>query len=349
MPDTPPATCPQCGQPLDTTSTLCPACLLQRGLESNTLPTDPQPTARWTPPTIDELSASFPDLDLLELLGRGGMGAVYKARQKSLDRIVALKILPPEVGRDPNGGGRGTVGEVGVGGGIGRGFAERFAKEAQAMARLNHPNIVTIYDFGQRPGIAPNAAPTKVAPTTVAPGESTGLEGSESPKAPDPTDPNSAFSIHNSALSSSPPAPLFYFLMEYVDGLSLRQLLNRGTVTSQEALAIVPQICEALQYAHDRGIVHRDIKPENLLLNRQGQVKNADFGLAKLMGRPAEDPANPAPPSRTTEKVMGTPQYMAPEQLEHPADVDHRADIYSLGVVFYQMLTGELPLVPIQA
>jgi len=208
------------------------------------------------------LGDRFPELDLLEIIGRGGMGAVYKARQKRLDRIIALKILPPEIGRDPA-------------------FAERFAREAQAMARLNHPHIVTIHDFGQR-------------------GE------------------------------------LFFFLMEYVDGLSLRQLLDAGNIATKEALAILPQICDALQYAHDQAIVHRDIKPENILLSRRGDVKIADFGLARLMGHAADAGAAP-------ERVMGTPQYMAPEQTDRPAEVDHRSDIYALGVVFYQMLTGELP------
>jgi len=259
--------CPQCGRPLpsDTPGGLCPACLLKRGLESNTIgETAGEKSARWSPPPVEVLAGSFPELDILELIGRGGMGAVYKARQKELDRLVALKILPPEIGQQES-------------------FAQRFAREAQAMAKLSHPNIVTIHDFGQRGG-------------------------------------------------------LYFFLMEYVDGLSLRQLLDAGTVSPTEAIAIVPQICDALQYAHDRGIVHRDIKPENILMNRQGQVKIADFGLAKLVGLP------PADATAVAEKVMGTPQYMAPEQIDRPGEVDHRADIYSLGVVFYQMLTGELPV-----
>jgi tRNA A-37 threonylcarbamoyl transferase component Bud32 len=261
--------CPRCRclLPPGTPPGVCPKCLLKRGLDPNTVGySNPEP--QWTPPAMEELAATFPELDILELIGRGGMGAVYKARQKSLDRLVALKVLPPEIGRDPA-------------------FAERFAREAQAMARLGHPHIVPIHDFGQRDG-------------------------------------------------------LFFFLMEYVDGLNLRQLLDSGNVTPKEALAIVPQICDALQFAHDQGIVHRDIKPENILLDRRGQVKIADFGLAKLVGRGGVDdtPAETA----ATEKIMGTPQYMAPEQREHPAEVDHRADIYSLGVVFYQMLTGELPL-----
>src|SRR5439155_6700067 len=107
----------------------------------------------------------------------------------------------------------------------------------------------------------------------------------------------------------------------------------------RETLAIVPQICEALQYAHDQGIVHRDIKPENILVEKSGRVKIADFGLAMLAGREPESPRLTQP-----REVMGTPHYMAPEQVEKPQLVDHRADIYSLGVVFYELLTGELPL-----
>ncbi|HEY1661767.1 MAG TPA: DUF4019 domain-containing protein [Verrucomicrobiae bacterium] len=219
------------------------------------------------------MAAKFPQLEILEFIGQGGMGAVYKARQKNLDRIVALKILPPQIG-------------------AGAGFAERFTREAQAMAKLNHPHIITLYEFGQADG-------------------------------------------------------LFYFLMEYVDGINLRQLLTSGRIAPKEALAIVPQICEALQYAHERGIVHRDIKPENILLSKEGRVKIADFGVAKIMApdldQTAEKTAPPADELTQAGSVVGTPQYMAPEQIKNSAEVDHRADIYSLGVVFYQMLTGELP------
>ncbi len=280
--------CPSCGKEVgaEAVQGLCPACLMQVGLGSG-----PAPAAMDLPP-LEELRARFPQLEIFELIGKGGMGAVYKARQKQLDRIVALKILPPGAERDAA-------------------FAARFTTEARALARLNHPNIVTIHDFGC---------------VTSA-----------------------------DALPSSPdtrPSPLFFFVMEFVDGMNLRQLLNAGRIAPREALAIVPQICDALQYAHDHGIVHRDIKPENILLDRQGRVKVADFGLAKLVGASSSsDPSDPSDRSdlqahvNTTEAgvVLGTPQYMAPEQREHPTDVDHRADIYSLGVVFYQMLTGELP------
>jgi serine/threonine protein kinase len=234
----------------------------------------------WDPPAPAELAAQFAGMEVTELLGRGGMGAVYKAHQTQLDRVVALKILPPDIGQDPA-------------------FAERFAREAKALARLNHPSVVTLYEFGRT-----NAG-------------------------------------------------LYYFLMEYVDGVNLRQLMHAGRVAPREALAIVPQVCDALQYAHDNGIVHRDIKPENILLDRRGRVKVADFGLAKIAGQ--EEAASGDVEAKAgavlTEagKVVGTPQYMAPEQETSPGHVDHRADIYALGVVFYQMLTGELPARPAEA
>jgi serine/threonine protein kinase/tetratricopeptide (TPR) repeat protein len=283
--------CPQCGTPLPAGALagLCPACLLKQGAADETATGGQGPP--FQPPPVAELAVKFPQLEILGLIGKGGMGAVYKARQKELDRVIALKILPPGIGDDPA-------------------FAGRFAREAKALAKLNHPGIVTIYDFGRTDG-------------------------------------------------------LFYFLMEFVDGVNLRQLLHAGRIAPREALAIVPQICDALQFAHDQGIVHRDIKPENILLDRRGRVKVADFGLAKLVGAESGRAGSPLPAAGTlgddgahgvtrptnaltaAGKVMGTPNYMAPEQMEHPDEVDHRADIYALGVVFYQMLTGELPSKPI--
>ena len=283
-----PKQCPRCGTKLaaDAPNGLCPACLMKAALATGSIADDPH----FTPPELAELAPRFPQLELLEFIGRGGMGAVYKARQKALDRIVALKILPPGSGSDPA-------------------FADRFTREARALAKLNHPGIVTLYEFGQLPATA----------------------------------------------AGTP--ELFYFLMEFVDGVNLRQLLTSSRISPREALAIVPQICDALQYAHDQGIVHRDIKPENLLLDRRGRIKVADFGLAKIVNQdrptfpakaaPSPTPANPPgqtdPALTDAGKVMGTPQYMSPEQIQHPTEVDHRADIYALGVVFYQMLTGELP------
>lgn len=261
--------CPDCGQamPSGGLSGLCPVCLLRQGAAGDTAGGAP-----FTPPALEDLARLFPQLEILGLIGTGGMGAVYKARQRELDRVVALKILPPGIDDRP-------------------GFAERFTREARALAKLNHSGIVAIHDTGR-------------------------VEG------------------------------LYYLLMEYVDGLNLRQLLQNKQISYREALAIVPMICDALQYAHDAGVVHRDIKPENILLDKQGRVKVADFGLAKLVGISEMDmPNTPSPAPYLTEvgQVMGTPQYMAPEQIAHPSDVDHRADIYSLGIVFYQMLTGELP------
>ncbi|MGB0581814.1 MAG: protein kinase domain-containing protein, partial [Limisphaerales bacterium] len=131
----------------------------------------------------------------------------------------------------------------------------------------------------------------------------------------------------------------FFLMMEFLDGANLRQVIRAGSMSPAEALEIVPRICEALQYAHDQGIVHRDIKPENILLDQQGRVKIADFGLAKLV-KPGEEDYTLTQEGMT----MGTPRYMAPEQMDAPQDVDHRADVYSLGVVFYEMLTGEVPM-----
>ncbi|UCE49614.1 MAG: serine/threonine protein kinase [Phycisphaerales bacterium] len=273
--------CSECGGalPADAPQGLCPQCLLKLGLptgaeagkrdvsgDQSDVPTTATPPVGFVPPEPAELARQFPQLEILELLGQGGMGAVYKARQKQLDRLVALKILPPQIARD-------------------EAFAERFTREARSLARLNHPRIVSVHDFGH-------------------------------------TD-----------------AGLYYFIMEFVDGTDLRRVIQAGELSPAEALAIVPQICEALQYAHEQGMVHRDIKPENILLDKKGQVRIADFGLAKLL----DQPATPYSLTQAGQR-MGTPHYMAPEQIEHPNAVDHRADIFSLGVVFYEMLTGELPL-----
>jgi predicted Ser/Thr protein kinase len=256
--------CPQCGAPLPSgvLAGLCPVCLMKQGTAGDTA-AGPEPQT-FQPPSVPEMAALFPQLEILSLIGKGGMGAVYKARQPGLDRIVALKILPPHAAAGP-------------------GFIERFNREARALARLNHPNIVAVYEFGQVQG-------------------------------------------------------LHFFIMEYVAGLNLREVEMAGRLSPAEALRIVPQICDALQFAHEEGIVHRDIKPENILLDKKGRVKIADFGIAKILS------GGPDPDLTATQGVIGTPHYMAPEQMEKPASVDHRADIFSLGVVFYEMLTGELPL-----
>jgi serine/threonine protein kinase len=326
--------CPQCGTPLQpgALAGLCPACLLQAGAAADSVT---EGAAKpFVPPSVSELAPLFPQLELLGLLGKGGMGAVYKARQKQLDRVVALKILPPGIGDDPA-------------------FAERFAREAKALAKLNHPGIVTLYEFGQVQSPCSSGRESAQTEASAGPAEQSRLTS-----------------------AATEEGRLYFFLMEFVDGVNLRQLLHTGRVSPREALAIVPQICDALQFAHDQGIVHRDIKPENILLDRRGRVKVADFGLAKIVASvgqasslsqtPRSDAVGSTPqsgvaansetggtpvlPDTLTDagKVMGTPSYMSPEQREHPADVDHRADIYALGVVFYQMLTGELPGKPLQ-
>ena len=269
------ATCPQCGArlPDDSPRGLCPRCLMAGAM----IPTGDSGAASSPPesPSIKEVQAAFPQLEILELAGAGGMGVVYKARQTSLNRLVALKLLAPHREKEA-------------------GFSERFTREAQALAALNHPNIVTVHDFGQTDGF-------------------------------------------------------YYLIMEFVDGVNLRQAIRAERFTPEQALAIVPPICEALQYAHDRGIVHRDIKPENLLLDKEGRVKVADFGIARILSRretatgSIEKADEKIAPGLTAGTALGTPHYMAPEQAEHPEQVDHRADIYSLGAVFYEMLTGEPP------
>jgi serine/threonine protein kinase len=239
---------------------LCPGCALLGVAEF----TNPEQVAAANGPTTEEIAAAFPELEVLEIIGQGGMGVVFKARQPRLDRLVALKILPPALAVQP-------------------GFSERFTREARVLAKLAHPHIVTVYDFGESAGF-------------------------------------------------------FYLIMEFVNGVNLRAAMQSG-VTPEQALLLVPPICQALQFAHDHGVLHRDIKPENILLDTNGSPKLADFGIAKLAGEEAMKSGLTA-----TGATLGTAAYMAPEQIERPAAVDHRADIYSLGVVLYEMLTGELPL-----
>src|SRR5580704_16578665 len=184
--------CKQCRKPVpeDAPQGLCPECLAKAAF-----PTEPAAEPTRTPPSAAELAAQFPQLEIIELLGMGGMGMVYKARQPRLDRFVALKILPVESAAHPA-------------------FAERFNREAKALAKLNHPGIVDVYDFGET-------------------------------------------------------GQYYYFVMEYVDGMNLRQLLNNQPVEPRQALELVVQICTSLQYAHDKAVVHRDIKPENILINKE--------------------------------------------------------------------------------
>jgi serine/threonine protein kinase len=219
---------------------------------------------RFDLPTAEHLQPLFPELKIGEVIGSGGMGCVFQARQIKLDRTIALKILPKELSDDAL-------------------FTERFAREARAMARLNHNGIVGIHDFG---------------------------------------------SVQNT----------HFLILEYLDGSNLRELEEAGSVSAEEVILIIEQICAALEYAHAEGVIHRDIKPENILFDQSGRVVLADFGLARL----AMDSS--APVSLTqTRQAMGTLNYMAPEQWENPKAVDHRADIYALGILLYEMLTGRIP------
>jgi serine/threonine-protein kinase len=206
----------------------------------------------------------IPGYELVMLLGKGGMGEVWKARQVSLDRIVAVKLLPAKLARDPE-------------------FISRFEKEATALASLSHPNITQIIDRG-------------------------------------------VASEH------------YFFAMELVVGKTLREVMNEGRPQPSESLRIAAQIARAIDYAHEQKIVHRDLKPENILLDARGHVKVADFGLAGMRGSDKDLELT------ATAVAMGTVNYMAPEQRRDAKHVDHRADIYSLGVMLYELLTGELPM-----
>ena len=217
----------------------------------------------WLPPEPEEIAALFPQFEILELIGRGGMGAVYRGRQPLLDRSVAIKLLPAAAAADSA-------------------FAERFRNEARALGRLQHPHIVSIYETGQ---------------TT---------EGH------------------------------LFIVMEFVPGCDLAQLLAKGPIPAARALGIASAVCAALEFAHTHGVIHRDIKPANVLIANDGTVKVADFGVARVRSELDEAQLT------FTGLAVGTPDYMAPEQRAGGL-VDGRADLYSLGVMLYEMLTGQLP------
>jgi len=202
----------------------------------------------------------LPQYQFEKLAAYGGMGAVFKARQESLDRPVAIKVLPPDFGKEKE-------------------FADRFKSEARAMAKLNHTHIVAVYDFGITQG------------------------------------------------------GHLYLVMEWVEGGTLHEIIHKGVLPLRRAADMAMQLCEALTYAHENGILHRDIKPGNIMINKSDQVKVADFGLARAITGEAEE--NP----------YGTPDYAAPEILGGGA-VDQRVDIFAAGVVLYEMLTGKVPQKP---
>ena len=222
---------------------------------------------------------------VLEKLGEGGMGEVYRARDARLGRDVAIKVLPAEFATDP---------DPSAGSGSSRARSRddrlrRFEQEARAASALNHPNILVVHDIGSHDG-----------------------------------------------------AP--YLVEELLEGESLRDRLRAGALPVRTAVDLAVQMAHGLAAAHEKGIVHRDLKPENLFVTRDGHVKILDFGLAKLVERPP-GPAGAADASTRADQtragmVLGTVGYMAPEQARGQA-VDHRADIFALGCVLYEMLSGK--------
>ena len=220
---------------------------------------DPQSNATFMAPEPAELAPLFPGYDIEYLIATGGMGAVYRAVQRSLDRTVAIKILPHEFSTDAA-------------------FCAGFEAEAKAMARLNHPNLIGVYDFGEVNG-------------------------------------------------------MLYIIMELVPGQSLFHSSNGLSIDPSEVIRIITGICHGLAHAHEHGIIHRDIKPSNILLDLNAQPKIGDFGLA----RPVEIK------TQEGEEIFGTPHYTAPEVVNAPHSVDNRADIFSLGVMLHELLTGTLP------
>lgn len=220
--------------------------------------------SEFVPPKVEELQEQFPHLEILSFIGHGGMGTYYRARHPKLDRFAALKLLPVNPATDA-------------------GLIADFKKEAKAMARLNHTNIIAIYEFME-------------TETTLC------------------------------------------LLMEYVEGDIFERLINTRYFDLSEILAIITQVCAALEHAHNNGVIHRDLRPGNTMLDQKGLVKVGDFGLARLMGEELFRRK-----MTETNLAMGTMDYVAPEQLEAGHPVDHRADIYSIGMMIYKLLTRVLP------
>lgn len=220
---------------------------------------DSPENAGFVAPEPADLAPLFPGYEIQGLIATGGMGAVYCAVQKSLDRTVALKILPLELSSDAA-------------------FCAGFEAEAKAMARLNHPNLIGVYDFGEVNG-------------------------------------------------------MLYIIMEFVAGKSIYHSADGIAIDPGEVIRLVTGICHGLAHAHEHGIIHRDIKPSNVLLDLNAQPKIGDFGLARPFDRTVEE----------GEEIFGTPHYTAPEVVDSPHSVDYRADIFSVGVLLHELLTGKLP------
>jgi serine/threonine protein kinase len=210
---------------------------------------------------VNLVGMTLGNYQIVEELGRGGMAVVYRAYQPSLNRYVAIKVLPPQLAFD-------------------RQFVERFLREARAAAGLSHPNIVVVHDVGEQDG-------------------------------------------------------LYYIVMEYLAGRTLKEVIEQvGRLPLGRVAHILEQVAGALDYAHQRGFIHRDVKPANIFVGENDRVTLTDFGIAKA--------ASEAEQLTRTGMLVGTPEYMSPEQAEG-GTVDHRTDLYALGIVLYQMLTGQVP------
>jgi len=248
-------------------------------------------------------------------LGAGGMGEVYRAKDSRLDRTVAIKVLPASVAADPE-------------------LRQRFEREARAVAALNHPHICTLYDVG-RAHPSPQPSPQRLgpAPSEDARGASEWGWG-----------PTSAEQSREGARSAGEGAEIDFLVMEYLEGETLAQRLEKGALPLDQALQYAMQMADALDKAHRQGITHRDLKPANVILTKAGP-KLLDFGLAKLGAKPAGALAGvsalPTQEGLTAHgTILGTFQYMAPEQLEGK-EADARTDIFAFGAVLYEMVTGK--------
>ena len=220
--------------------------------------TPPNP-AEFVAPSLEELAPLFPAYEIEAFIAQGGMGAVYRATQRSLDRLVAIKILPREFGEDEN-------------------FRASFEAEAKAMAKLNHPNLIGVYDFGDIDG-------------------------------------------------------MLFIVMEFVEGKALYYSVHKKAIDPLVAFEMVSTISRGLAHAHAGGIIHRDIKPANILLDLEANPKIGDFGLAR-----------PLDQDRSGGVVFGTPGYTAPEVYKNDHPVDQRSDIFSIGALLYELLSGKPPV-----
>src|SRR5690606_9931903 len=198
---------------------------------------------------------------IVEQMGQGGMATIYKAYHARLDRMVAIKVMHQAFLEDQN-------------------FLSRFEREAQIVAKLEHPHIVPVYDFAEHEGQP-------------------------------------------------------FLVMKYIEGQTLKALNERGALPLEEIVRIMPPIAAALDYAHRQGVLHRDIKPSNIILDNQGTPYLTDFGLARM--------AQSGESTLSTDMLLGTPHYISPEQAMGRRDLDSRTDLYSLGVVLYELVVGRVP------